>query len=90
MLQADPAKVDSGLVEAIRAVEPQAVPAVARAAQVTGIADKAFLEALAESAVRAMPDLAPGDICSVAEDLAELGCYNIAFKDALADHVLEK
>lgn len=90
VLQADPRTVEASLVERVRGVDPPAVPAVARAAMVTGISDKAFLGALAEAAVRAMPELAPGDICSVAEDFSELGCYNIAFKDALADHVLAK
>lgn len=176
VLQADAANVDPAVVEAVRGVEAGAVPAVARAAMVTGITDKAFLEALAQSATNAMPGLSPGgesrsvqgaarqggagagaegravecvvlkrkrgarllhghrrrpagsrggcefsahctaparplpctyvpcgsqphctrapaapaDMCSVAEDLAELGCFNVAFKDALADHILEK
>lgn len=176
VLQADAANVDPAVVEAVRGVEAGAVPAVARAAMVTGITDKAFLEALAQSATNAMPALSPGgesrsvqgaarqggaragaegravecvvlkrkrgarllhghrrrsagsrggcefsahctaparplpctyvpcgspphctrapaapaDMCSVAEDLAELGCFNVAFKDALADHILEK
>ena len=139
VLQADPATVDPTLVDLVRGVEAQGVPAVARAAMVTGgspgrgrhstqrsaarrrsrlalpfgspvalgplcapavvllvcslyppspappaplprpasppslrplytlcapgINDKAFLDALAEAAVKALPELGPGDIC---------------------------
>ena len=45
----------------------QGVPSVARAAAVTGIHDPAFLEALADAAIKAMPQLSAADICSVVE-----------------------
>ncbi len=47
----------------VRDVDAQGVPAVARAALVTGITDKEFLEALAEGAVKAMQELSPGGEC---------------------------
>ncbi len=49
------------------------MPSVARAAAVTSIADRAFLEALAAAAVRAMPQLSAADICSVVESFSG-GC----------------
>lgn len=49
---------------------PQGVPSVARAAAVTSIHDAAFLETLADAAVRAMPQLSAADICSVVESFS--------------------
>ena len=55
------------------AARPQGVPSVARAAAVTGIRDRPLLEALAEAAVRAMPQLSAADICSVVESFSGAG-----------------
>jgi hypothetical protein len=51
----------------------QGVPSVARAAAVTGITDRGFLEALAGAATRALPHLSASDICSVVESFSG-GC----------------
>lgn len=48
----------------------QGVPSVARAAAVTGIHDPAFLETLADAAIKAMPHLSAADICSVVESFS--------------------
>lgn len=50
----------------------QGIPAVARAAAVTGIADPKFLQQLADAAVRAMPALSAADLCRCLQ--AHSGC----------------
>lgn len=48
----------------------QGVPSVARAAAVTGIHDPAFLEALADAAIKSMSHLSAADICSMVESFS--------------------
>lgn len=90
VLAAPQGSVGADVTAALQSLEPAGVPSVARAAAVTGIHDAAFLEALAQAAVRAMPQLSAADICSVVESFSDLDCYSIEFKDATATLVLDR
>eukprot|EP00887_Chlorella_sp_A99_P005955 scaffold29.g5955.t1 len=90
VLAADVHDVGPEVLRLVDEVDVQGIPAVARVAAVTGISDAAFLEHLAGAGVRAMPALSTADVCSLAESMSELHNYNIAFKDAMAEHVLAR
>lgn len=70
--------------------QPQGLPAVARAAAVSGISDKDFKDALVNSAIRGLPALSVADLCSVVESLSQLEVYSIPFKDATADQIMSR
>ncbi|KAL4514338.1 hypothetical protein Ndes2526A_g03964 [Nannochloris sp. 'desiccata'] len=90
ILAADSASDLAGVTPMLEALDPSGLPAVARAAAVTAATDSSFREALVGAAVRGLPSLAPADLCSVVESLAELRAYSVAFKDATADQVLAR
>ena len=73
-----------------RRCRPQDLPAVALAAAESAVADKTFHDALAAAAVRALPALPPGEVCRLVSHLAEVGAFSVAWKDALADHILAR
>jgi hypothetical protein len=80
----------AGVTPLLETLEPSGLPAVARAAAVTAATEPSFREALVAAAVRGLPSLAPADLCSVVESLADLRAYSVAFKDATADQVLAR
>jgi hypothetical protein len=90
ILSADSAADLAGVTPMLETLEPSGLPAVARAAAVTAATEPSFREALLGAAVRGLPHLAPADLCSVVESLADLRAYSVAFKDATADQVLAR
>jgi hypothetical protein len=90
ILSADSAADLAGVIPMLETLAPSGLPAVARAAAVTAATEPLFREALIGAAVRGLPSLAPADLCSVVESLADLRAYSVAFKDATADQVLAR
>jgi len=90
ILSADSASDLAGVSPMLETLDPSGLPAVARAAAVTAATETSFREALVGAAVRGLPSLAPADLCSVVESLADLRAYSVAFKDATADQVLAR
>lgn len=86
---ADPTDL-STITPLLASVEPTGIPAVSRAAAVSGITDKAFVDELVALAVKNMQELDAADVCSVVESLSEMSCFSLTLKDALAARVLDR
>lgn len=81
----DPSQIDISLDD----LTPEGLSAVARAAAVSKVTDKIFLQSLVHKATQGILQLSPVDVCNIIESFSELKyCHSIELKTCVAQFMM--